>query len=131
MQDIQLPRNKTFGLFFAAVFGLIGTYLFLDGVITGAFFSFSLSLLFGITALIKARVLLPLNKLWMRFGFILGMIVSPLVLGIIFFGMFMPISMITRLFGRDELHLKVEVKATHWIFRESQAISANMFRNQF
>ena len=72
---------------------------------------------FFLVTLIKSDALLPLNKLWMRFGVLLGIIVSPIVLGIIFFGMFTPIAILIRFSGRDELHLKFTQKGSHWIPR--------------
>ena len=66
----------------------------------------------------------------MRFGLLLGMIVSPIVLGIIFFGLFTPIAMLMRMSGRDELKLKFIQKASHWILRK-EPIKAESFKHQF
>ncbi|MDB2564391.1 SxtJ family membrane protein, partial [Amylibacter sp.] len=71
-----------------------------------------------------------LNKLWMSFGFLLGKIVSPLIIGIIFFALFTPIAVVMRLFGRDELRLRFKSKESHWINREI-SMQPNSFRNQF
>jgi len=81
--------------------------------------------------LIKPDLLLPLNKLWMRFGLLIGRIVSPIVLGVIYFGLFMPISFIMRLIGRDELRLRVNNDGTNWISRENSSIKSTAFKNQF
>ena len=88
-----------------------------------------LVLFFLITAIIP-QVLLPLNKLWMRLGLLLGMIVSPIVLGIIFFGLVTPYGVVMRMFGRDELRLKFTKKSSHWISR-SESIKSDSFKNQF
>ena len=66
----------------------------------------------------------------MRFGHLIGMIVSPIVLGVIFFGLFTPIAMLMRLSGRDELRLKLSHKVSHWIIR-SEPIKAESFKHQF
>jgi len=66
----------------------------------------------------------------MRFGILLGRIVSPIVLGIIFFGLFTPIAILMRLIGRDELRLKYTQRQTHWIPR-SESIKAESFKHQF
>ena len=79
---------------------------------------------------IKADLLHPLNKLWMRFGLLLGMIVSPIVLGAIFFLLFTPIAVLMRLFGRDELRLRFKKQSSHWIKREKETQSQS-FKNQF
>ena len=88
------------------------------------------ALIFLLVTLVKSDALLPLNKLWMRFGLLLGMIVSPIVLGIIFFGLFTPIAMLMRLSGRDELRLKFTQKACHWISR-GEPIKSESFKQQF
>ncbi|MDC0141186.1 SxtJ family membrane protein, partial [Pelagibacteraceae bacterium] len=68
--------------------------------------------------------------LWMRFGFLLGIIVNPLILGIIFFGIFTPISFVMKLSGRDELRLKFNKKPSHWISR-NELIKSESFKQQF
>ena len=83
------------------------------------------------TTLLKAELLLPLNKLWMSLGLLLGMIVSPIVLGIIFFGMFTPISQLMKLFGRDELRLKLKNRGSHWRLKELTSTPPESFKNQF
>ena len=88
------------------------------------------ALAFLLVTLIKCDALLPLNKLWMRFGLLLGMIVSPIVLGVIFFGLFTPIAMLMRLSGRDELRLKFTQKTSHWISR-GEPIKPESFKHQF
>ena len=67
----------------------------------------------------------------MRFGFILGMIVNPIVLGIIFFLTFTPISLIMRLFRRDELRLKIKKRSSHWKDRKEQNANIDLFKQQF
>ena len=66
----------------------------------------------------------------MKFGILLGMIVSPIVMGLIFFGLFTPIAMLMRLFGRDELRLSLKKKKTHWINRKSLK-EFDLFKKQF
>jgi hypothetical protein len=88
------------------------------------------ALAFLLVTLIKSDALLPLNKLWMRFGLLLSMIVSPIVLGVIFFGLFTPYALIMRIFGRDELRLKIKKGETHWKSR-SQTMPQTDFTQQF
>lgn len=78
----------------------------------------------------KSDLLLPLNKLWMRFGLLLGMVVSPIVLGMMFFGLFTTTALLMRLGGRDQLRLKFSQKASHWIARQ-EPIEPESFKNQF
>ena len=70
------------------------------------------------------------NKLWVKLGLVLGMIISPIILGMIFFGLFTPIAFLTKLRGRDELRLKIKCKTSHWISRK-ESITVNSFRRQF
>jgi len=85
---------------------------------------------FLIVTIINADALLPLNKLWMKFGILLGKIVSPIIMGIIFFGIFTPIAILMRLFRRDELRLSFKKKKTHWINRKDIK-EFDTFKKQF
>ena len=128
--EIELPSNRKFGFFFTFVFAIAAAYFFYYANIGWACAFLAGSSIFLLITLIKSDSLLPLNKLWMRFGLILSMIVSPIILGIIFFGLFTPIAMLMRLGGRDELRLKFTQRASHWITR-NQAITSDSFKNQF
>ena len=108
--EVKLPSNRKFGFFFTVIFLLSSFYLYyvdnkvmvyILGVICGIFL---------IVTIINADALLPLNKLWMKFGILLGKIVSPIIMGIIFFGIFTPIAILMRLSGRDELRLRLKKK---------------------
>ena len=83
-----------------------------------------------IITITNAKVLLPLNKLWMKFGILLGMIISPIIMGIIFFGIFTPIAFLMRLSGRDELRLRFKKKKTYWIDRKTLN-EFDFFKKQF
>jgi len=128
--EIELPSNKKFGFFFTLIFGLAALYFYMNASVSWAYCMAFFSVVFLFVTLVKADVLLPLNKLWMRFGLVLGMIVSPIVLGVIFFGMFTPIAVLMRMSGRDELRLKFNNKTSYWISR-SAPIQSNSFKNQF
>ena len=128
--EIELPSNRKFGFFFASIFVVLAAYFYYSDNVTWAYVFIAVGLIFLLVTLIKSDALLPLNKLWMRFGLLLGMIVSPIVLGVIFFGLFTPIAMLMRLSGRDELRLKFAQKASHWISRGEQ-IKSDSFKNQF
>ena len=129
--DVDLPSNRKFGFFFSAVFAAVSAYFFVENSTVAAYVFFILCLLIFITTLVRADALLPLNKIWMRFGLLLGMIISPLVLGVIFFGLFTPIAILSRFFGRDELNLTFKEKPTHWILREPTTAQTDAFKQQF
>ena len=128
--EVELPSNRKFGFFFTFVFLVIAGYLYTNNAVIGAYIFFILAFAFYLVASLRAIILLPLNKLWMRFGLLLSMIVSPLVLGVIFFGLFTPIAFLMRLSGRDELRLKFSKKASHWISR-SGPLKSESFKQQF
>jgi hypothetical protein len=128
--DLVLPSNRKFGSFFTLVFLVAASYFFLNKFVIGAYISITLAVIFFIVTLVKADVLLSFNKLWMRFGLLLGTIVTPIILGLIFFVLFTPIAFIMRLCGRDELRLKFKKKSSHWIKREVSG-QTESFKNQF
>ena len=128
--EIELPSNRKFGFFFTFVFVMVAAYLYYSANVSWAYVFIAAALIFLLVTLTKSDALLPLNKLWMRFGLLIGMIVSPIVLGVIFFGIFSPIAMLMRLSGRDELRLKFTQKASHWISRR-EAIKSESFKYQF
>jgi energy-coupling factor transporter transmembrane protein EcfT len=128
--EVELPSNKKFGFFFTAVFAIAAAHFYVSGSLVWVYPLFSTSAIFLVATIVKADVLLPLNKLWMRFGLLLGLIVSPIVLGVLFFGVFTPIAYLMRISGRDELRLRFKDKASHWVVR-SEPIQSDSFKNQF
>lgn len=130
MAETELPSNRKFGFFFTFVFAVVAEYFYYSTNVSWAYVFVVAALIFLLVTLIKSDALLPLNKLWMRFGLLLGMIVSPIVVGIIFFGLFTPIAILMRLSGRDELRLKFSHKVSHWINR-SEPIKPELFKHQF
>tara|TARA_B100000085_G_C18452077_1_gene475305 strand:+ start:135 stop:539 length:405 start_codon:yes stop_codon:yes gene_type:complete len=128
--QIQLPSNRKFGFFFSIIFFIISTYLYyiridIFTVYTLYIISFSLFII----TLVKADILGPLNKLWMGFGMLLGLIISPIIMGVIFFLVFTPLALVFRIIGRDELILRLKDKPSYWIKRNNNY--SNSFRNQF
>jgi polyferredoxin len=128
---IKLPSNRKFGFFFTAIFTLIGMSFFSDESAAVSYTLFFLATILLVITIINSNMLLPLNKLWMKLGLLLGMIVSPIVLGIIFFGLFTPISLLMKLFGRDELRLKLVARPTHWKERDANTSQTDTFKYQF
>ena len=129
-KDLKLPSNQKFGLFFAFIFIILSSFFFFGNKGITSFFFLILSVSFLIVSLIKPELLFPLNKLWMRFGFLLGMVINPIVLGILFFVLFTPISIIMKIFGRDELQLGLK-KKSYWKRINKKSLSIESFKNQF
>ena len=128
LSKIKLPSNKKFGYFFTSIFTVVSIYFFIGSILSWSIIFGFTGVIFFVITFVKADLLLPLNKLWMRFGLLLGKIISPLVLGMIFFLIFTPIAVLMRLSRRDELRLKFKNKTSHWILRGQQKGS---FKNQF
>jgi len=101
LNQIALPSNKKFGLFFVLIFFLLGLFFFTsDNVNAYIFFSISLFLL--IISFICPLILKIPNFLWMKLGMTLGMIVSPIILSALFFFVITPIGLLLKVFGKDE-----------------------------
>ena len=113
-QQIKISSNKSFGIVFFIVFLIIALYpMIKDGDIR--LWSLILSLIFLILGLINSIILTPLNRLWFKFGIFLGKIISPIILGIIFFLVVTPTGILLRLFGRDVINLKYNKNNSYWI----------------
>ena len=127
MDDIKVSSNRSFGIVFFIVFLLIATYPLLKGNDV-RFWSLLISFGFLILGLMNSKILSPLNKLWFKFGLILGKIISPLIMGIIFFVVVTPIGIVMRVLKKDLLNLKYNQKETYWI--EKTGPKSKM-KNQF
>jgi len=128
--NIKLPSNQKFGYFFSAIFLILGLYLLYSKFNLISYIFFVLSVIFIIVTYIKPILLFPLNKLWMQLGFFLGKIISPIILGIIFFGLFTPYSIVMKIFRRDELNLKKFHNKSYWVSRLNKSNQTN-FKRQF
>ena len=127
-KEIKISSNKSFGLVFFVIFIIIALWPLLNnGNIR--IWSIIVSIIFLILGLLNSKILTPFNKLWMRLGALLGIIVSPIVMGIVYFGVVTPIGIIMRLFGKDVLNLKMDKnKNTYWLPKDK--IKSKM-KNQF
>jgi hypothetical protein len=128
--QLELPSNQKFGFFFMFIFLGSSVYFYLGSRIVLTYIFAVLAVILLVITFIKPVWLLPFNRLWMRFGLLLGKVVSPLVLGVIFFGLFAPIAIVMRIFRRDELKLKLIEQNSHWIDREIET-QYTSFKQQF
>jgi len=129
--DVKVGSDRSFGIIFAIVFALIGLFPLWHGEPVRGW-SLILSACFISCGLFAPRFLQPLNRLWFRFGLVLHKIVSPLIMGLIFFGCVFPISLLMRLFGKRPLDLKFEPTATsYWIHRQSPSPEPESMKRQF
>tara|TARA_B100000965_G_scaffold6036_1_gene4702 strand:- start:2246 stop:2626 length:381 start_codon:yes stop_codon:yes gene_type:complete len=110
--------NKSFGLLFFIIFLILGLWPLKNGENINFFF-ITVSVIFLLLSLINSKLLSPLNKLWIKFGEILGIIIAPLVMALIYFVILTPVSFIVRILGKDLLGLKfLKEKETYWIKRK-------------
>jgi hypothetical protein len=130
-EDVQGSSDRSFGLVFAAVFAAIGLLPLVFGgdiriwaLVAGA--------IFLIVALAYPAALGPLNRLWLKFGLLLHRIVSPIVLGIMFFLVITPIGFILRARGKDPLRLKPNRQSrSYWIERVPPGPTPESIKDQF
>lgn len=128
----HLPADRHFGLLFCAIFFVIAIYGHLKGwQQTAVTASAAGGSAFGLAALAAPRVLRPLNKAWFWLGQLLGKVVSPIVLGIIFYGLLTPVAVAGRLLGRDELRLKRRPVSSYWVERQPPGPESDSFNHQF
>ena len=117
--EIKISSNRSFGLLFFVIFLIVSLWpLTHEGSIR--IWSVIISVIFLILGLLNSKFLTPLNLLWFKFGMILGAIVSPIVMGIIFFLVVTPIGLVLSIMGKDVLNKKYnKKKETYWIKRET------------
>tara|TARA_B100001093_G_C26845665_1_gene1022658 strand:+ start:297 stop:686 length:390 start_codon:yes stop_codon:yes gene_type:complete len=124
---IKIGSNKSFGIVFFVFFLIISIFPLLNnGDIR--IWSLILSLIFLILGLRNSSILHPLNKIWFKFGIILGKFISPIVMALIFFMVVTPIAIIMKLLGKDMLKLKKNKKDTYWVERNGPK---SKMKNQF
>jgi nitrate reductase NapE component len=116
---IKINSNRSFGIVFFVVFLIVGLWPILSENDI-RIWSIILSLIFLILGLLNSKLLTPLNKVWFKFGIALGSIVAPIVMGLIFFMVVTPISLLMKLFNKDVLNLKKNNNKSYWILRNQQ-----------
>lgn len=128
--EIELPSDRSFGFLFCAVFLIVALWpLFSAGqlrtwaIIVAAFFA--------LAALVAPSALTPLNRLWMQFGALLHKIVSPVALGILFFGVITPYGLVMRAFKRDLLGLQFQDSESYWVDRSPPGPTPQSMDRQF
>ena len=125
--NIKISTNKSFGIIFFLFFLIVSIFpLYKEGNIR--IWSLIIAIIFLVLGLFNSKALTPLNKIWFKFGILLGGFVSPIVMGAVFFVIVTPTSLIMRVLGKNLLNLKKSNKKTYWI--ERSKIKSKM-KNQF
>ncbi len=127
MDDIKIGSNRSFGIVFFVVFLIIAIYPLINGDEL-KLWSLIISIIFLFLGLVNSKILNPLNKLWFKFGIFLGKIISPLVMGIIFFLVVTPIGLLMRLLNKDLLNLRFNNNSSYWIEKTEPK---SKMKNQF
>ena len=126
-QNLKLPSNRNFGIVFAIVFLIISLWPLLSQNEI-RFWSLIISIIFLSLGLINSKLLLPLNKIWFKFGMYLGNFIAPIVMGVIYFFVVTPTGLIMKMLGKDLLNLKKSNKDSYWIKKDN---SNSSLKNQF
>ena len=120
--------NRSFGLLFFIVFLGFSLWPITKGESLNIYLIF-ISLIFLILGTINSKLLSPLNKTWIKFGEVLGTLIAPIIMGLVYFVVLTPISLIVRTFGKDLIGLKFSKKQdTYWIKRKK---NIEMMKKQF
>ena len=118
--ETKKNSTKSFGILFFIVFFVIGVWPVFNSE-NLRLWSIILSFLFLISGLVNANFLNPLNRAWIKFGEILGRIITPVVMFLIFFVLITPLSFVIRIFGKDLLKTRLSDETSYWIKREKDA----------
>tara|TARA_A100001015_G_scaffold176020_1_gene195749 strand:+ start:437 stop:820 length:384 start_codon:yes stop_codon:yes gene_type:complete len=127
MDDIRIGSNRSFGIVFFVVFLIITLYPLLNNE-NIRYWSLLVSLVFLILGLLNSNILTPLNKVWFKFGILLGKVISPIIMGIIFFFVVTPIGLLMRILKKDLLNLKYNNDKSYWIEKKEPK---SKMKNQF
>ena len=124
---IKISSNKSFGIVFFTVFLIIAIWPLLNGYEI-RYWSLIISIVFLLLGILNSKILTPLNKIWFKIGILLGNVISPIIMSIIFFLVVTPTSFIMKILGKDLLNLKKNTKNSYWIEKGNQN---SRMKNQF
>ena len=125
-KKIKISSNRSFGIVFFIVFLAIALWPILNNGDV-RIWSIIVSLIFLVLGLLNSNILKPLNKLWFYFGILLGNVVAPIIMSLLFFLVVTPTGLLVRFFGKDLLKLKKSKKDTYWIKKDYKSKMKNQF----
>ena len=131
IEEIKVSSNRSFGMVFTLVFLVVGIWQISTGKSLGWYF-FASAILFFIVAITFPSLLGPFNRVWFKFGLLLGQAVNPVILGLVFFLVVTPIGTVRRLLGKDSLQLKPKPNLkSYWIDRNPPGPKLGSMTKQF
>lgn len=129
-QQPKMLENRTFGLIFAAIFAVIALFPLINGGDIRQWAGI-ISLAFASVAIVFPALLLPLNKLWVKFGLFMHKIVNPILMGLIFFVAVFPTGIILKLLGKDPMRRKLDQAVDSYWIERNEPLGKESFDNQF
>jgi hypothetical protein len=131
-EKIKGSSDRSFGLVIAGGFALVALLPVLHAPHQPRWWAIAIAVAFALFALFWPKRLAVLNRLWLRFGLLLSKVVSPIILGLLFYTTLLPIGLLMRLFGKDPLRLRPDrVGDTYWIRRDSSGAATESMKHQF
>jgi hypothetical protein len=129
--EVKGSSDRSFGITFAAVGAVVGRWALLNGQ-APRWWLLAVAVALLAVSFTAAHLLRPLNKIWLKVGLLLNKVVSPIVLGILFYAVIAPMGLAMRLMGKDPLRLRLEPAApSYWIVREPPGPSPKSMSRQF
>ena len=131
--DVKAPSERSFGITFVVVFALLAAFTWWHrGLSTTFNITAGVSAAFAVFTLLAPRLLRPLNLIWLKFGLLLHKVVNPIIMGLLFFGVFTPMGVVMRLFGVDFLRMKKKpATESHWNIKRDDGLAESSMKNQF
>jgi hypothetical protein len=121
----MISSNKSFGIVFGIFFSILLSYSFYKNQSFNVYY-LTLALLFFILGFLNSKILTPFNKTWIKFGELLGIVISPIVMAIVYFLTIFPTTILLKLFGKDLLGLKIDKNSnSFWIIRKNKFNTMN------
>ncbi len=128
----KLSSNRSFGFVIGGAFLLIGLAPLLHAPHRPRWWAVVIAAIFAGCAQLRPELLKPLNALWLRFGLLLHKIISPVILGLLFYTTVLPVGLLMRAFGKDPMRLRKDpATASYWVLREPPGPSPESMTRQF
>lgn len=130
-RKVAMPSDQRFGLVFALIFLTFGFWPAIRHGETIRWWPLAIGALFGLTAYFNAKALAPFNRLWFQLGIAMHAVMSPVIMGVLFFGVLLPFALVLKALGKDPLRLRASSDATYWISRDPPGPCKGSMKQQF